>query len=91
MRKAKILLAVLLIVTFLLIVACACTSCAALSQYGSDPNNTVLIDPNQIDALIAAGKGVQTIGVAMGRPELIGLGLLVVTIGTAIGAAIVKK
>lgn len=67
------------------------SSCALLSEYGSDPNNVVVIDPNQLNALINAGHAVQAIGITLGRPELIGLGMLIATIGGALVVAFRKK
>lgn len=81
-------------IVFGLVVMLFCLSgCEMLAQYGSnDPNGTfVFIDPNQIDALINAGHAVEATGIAIGRPELIGLGLLIVAIGGAIRSAIIKK
>lgn len=68
-----------------------CGGCAMLAQYGQDPNNVVVIDPNQIDALVNAGHAVQAIGITLGRPELAGLGILIATIGAAVAIALKKK
>jgi hypothetical protein len=51
----------------------------------------VVIDPNQLNALINAGHAVQAIGITLGRPELIGLGMLIATIGGALVVAFRKK
>ena len=94
--KRRIVIFVICSIVYLGVIAAALfflSGCEMLAQYGSnDPNGTfVLIDPNQIDALINAGHAVQATGIAIGRPELIGLGLLIVTIGVAIRSAIIKK
>lgn len=65
--------------------------CEMLAQYGTDPNGTILIDPNQFNALINAGHAVKSIGIATGNPELVGLGILIITIGGAIVGAFLKN
>ncbi len=90
--KRRIVICVIGVIVYLGLVALLLTfgGCDMLAQYGNDPNMP-LIEPNQIGALAAAGHAVGAIGKATGNPELIGIGILIVTIAGTLGGAYAKK
>ena len=60
------------------------------------PDNPLgIADPNQALAWFEAGKqvgtGTQAVGVAVGNPAIIGVGLLIATVSAILGASVVKK
>lgn len=88
MKQSTVLFVLFIIFGILALVALFFGGC---NPGGLTDPNIPLIDPNQLDAVITTGKTVQRIGVAFGRPELIGLGVIVATIGTAISLTVIKK
>lgn len=83
-----ILIAILTILGLLVIVGIC--GCDMLAQFGMDPNKPIL-DPNQADALMNIGHATKNIGIVAGNPELVGIGVLIITIAGTAGGVYIKN
>jgi len=91
--KRRIVIFVLGSILYLAVIALLffVCGCDMLAQLGADPNETNLLDPNQVNVLVSSGHAVQAIGVATGNPKLIGIGILLVTIAGTFGGVVIKN